>query len=265
MHHGPNFWHLLIALLALSLIFSAVERLFAANPGQPRWRSDVKTDIGYWFITALLTKPATQLIIGFSLMLAYHANVAELREMVTHRDTLVTHQPLWAQALEMVFLGDLIGYWTHRMFHSRRLWKFHAVHHCSIELDWLSAVRLHPINDWVSRAIAVITLFALGFGPLALAAYVPFLTFYAIMLHANVNWSFGPLGKFIASPVFHRWHHTSQEEGLDRNFAGLFSFIDRIFGTYYMPEGKVPQRFGLHNEQIPRNIWGQMIYPFRSS
>lgn len=263
MRHGPQFWHLLAALIALSLIFSAIERFFAANPGQPCWRSDIKTDIAYWFITSMLTKPLTQLLLGVSLMIVLHTTPAQLRELAQHRDTLVTHQPVWLQALEVIFLGDFIGYWTHRWFHGRRLWKFHAVHHCSRELDWLSAIRLHPVNEWLSRLIAVMVLFVLGFSAAGLAVYVPFLTFYAIMIHANVNWSFGRLSKYIASPVFHRWHHTSQEEGLDKNFAGLFSFIDRMFGTYYMPEGKVPQRFGLHEETIPQTIIGQMLYPFR--
>jgi sterol desaturase/sphingolipid hydroxylase (fatty acid hydroxylase superfamily) len=48
-----------------------------------------------------------------------------------------------------------------------------------------------------------------------LAAFVPFLTLYAILLHANVGWTFGPLRDVIASPVFHRWHHTSEDEGFD--------------------------------------------------
>ena len=66
------------------------------------------------------------------------------------------------------------------------------------------------------------------------AAYVPFLTVYALFLHANVGWSFGPLRYFIASPTFHRWHHTTQAEGLDTKFAGLFPFWDLLFGTFHM-------------------------------
>jgi sterol desaturase/sphingolipid hydroxylase (fatty acid hydroxylase superfamily) len=137
------------------------------------------------------------------------------------------------------------------------------VHHGSKELDWLSSVRLHPVNDVLSRLAAVVPILLLGFPPTILAGYVPFLTFYAILLHANLRWTFGPFRYVLASPGFHRWHHTSEEEGLDKNFAGLFPFIDLLFGTFYMPEGRQPERFGLTHEDVPDGLLGQLAYPFR--
>ena len=89
-------------------------------------------------------------------------------------------------------------------------------------MDWLSSVRLHPVNDAVARIVQVLPLYWMGFNGAALAAFVPFLTFYALLLHANVDWSVRPAALRVASPVFHRWHHTTEEEGLDTNFAGLF-------------------------------------------
>jgi sterol desaturase/sphingolipid hydroxylase (fatty acid hydroxylase superfamily) len=83
------------------------------------------------------------------------------------------------------------------------------------------------------------------------------------MVHANVSWGFGPLGRLVASPKFHRWHHTSEDEGLDKNFAGMFPVFDMIFGTYYMPKDRLPQKFGLKNQTIPGGFWAQMVYPFR--
>ena len=124
-------------------------------------------------------------------------------------------------------------------------------------------MRLHPVNDWVARWIQASALVVLGFTPAAVAAYVPFLTFYAIFVHANVSWGLGPLGWLVASPKFHRWHHTSEDEGLDKNFAGLFPLFDVVFGTYYMPNGRLPERFGLARESIPETILGQLAYPFR--
>ena len=52
-------------------------------------------------------------------------------------------------------------------------------------------------------------------------------------------------------------------EGVDKNFAIHFPWIDRIFGTYYFPEdGKWPDTYGLANEYIPRGFWAQAVYPF---
>ena len=96
-----------------------------------------------------------------------------------------------------------------------------------------------------------------------LAAFVPFLTLYALRLQANVSWTYGPLRFVLASPAFHRWHHTSEEEGLDKTFSGLFPFIDLAFGTFYMPAGRQPQRFGVLHGDVPDGLLVQLVYPFR--
>jgi sterol desaturase/sphingolipid hydroxylase (fatty acid hydroxylase superfamily) len=256
---------LFVALLALSAFFWLVESLFAANPRQPRLlrRRGFFTDLVYWFVTPLLTRTVSQIGLALILIVVYRDDIAGIRAMLLERDTLLARQPLWLQAIEMLVIGDLIGYWTHRWFHGRRLWKFHAIHHSSRDLDWLSAVRLHPVNDWVARWIQASTLVMLGFTPAAVAAYVPFLTFYAIFVHANVSWGLGSFGWLVASPKFHRWHHTSEDEGLDKNFAGLFPLFDVMFGTYYMPKGRLPERFGLARESVPETMLGQLAYPFR--
>lgn len=51
------------------------------------------------------------------------------------RHTWIMSLPKTVQVLMALVLGDLIGYWGHRLFHGRTLWKFHAVHHASVELD----------------------------------------------------------------------------------------------------------------------------------
>lgn len=258
---------LFVVLLVLSAFFWLVESLFAANPDQPRLlrRRGLATDLVYWFATPLITKSISQIGLVLILVLIYRTGPAHVRDLLAHRDTLLASQPLGLQGVEMLLIGDVIGYWTHRWFHGRRLWKYHAIHHSSTDLDWLSSVRLHPVNDWLSRWIQAAILLLLGFSPVAIAAYVPFLTFYAVFIHANVSWDFGRFGRLLASPRFHRWHHTSEEEGLDKNFAGLFPFIDRLFGTYYMPAGRLPREFGLKNQRIPASYLGQLLYPFRSA
>src|SRR6185436_10809142 len=120
-----------------------------------------------------------------------------------------------------------------------------------------------PVNDAVSKIVQVLPLYWMGFNGVALAAFVPVLTFYAILLHANLDWSYGPLRHVIASPVFHRWHHTSESEGLDTNFAGLFPFIDVAFGTFYMPPGRQPENFGIVGQVVPAGFFPQLLYPFR--
>jgi sterol desaturase/sphingolipid hydroxylase (fatty acid hydroxylase superfamily) len=101
----------------------------------------------------------------------------------------------------------------------------------------------------------------MGFSPLVFVILGPINVLFSSLVHANLNWTYGPFRYVIASPVFHRWHHTSQEEGRDKNFAPTFPFLDVIFGTFYMPKGKLPETFGV-DDPVPDDFIGQLKYPF---
>lgn len=255
---------LTIAFAALTLLFWVVEFFWPGVPKQRKLRRGFLSDTIYWFFTPLISKSVTQIAV-----LAVLAPTLYLLGRSLDSATVaagygpVLALPKWLQAVVILTVGDFFAYWSHRWFHGRRMWRFHAVHHSSQDLDWLSSVRLHPVNELVSRICQAVPFVVLGFSPLVLAAYVPFLTFYSIFIHANVSWTFGPLRYVVATPEFHRWHHTSEEEGLDKNFAGLLPFWDMVFGTFYMPRGVHPLKFGIQGDPVPDDFWGQMMYPFR--
>jgi sterol desaturase/sphingolipid hydroxylase (fatty acid hydroxylase superfamily) len=262
----PTLISLAVGLVVLSAVFWLIERWRPALPSQRRRPVDTRVDLTYWFFTPLVTRVMTRVAIGlvFVLIAAWQGlTLADLQQAFTTRQTWASSLPLWIQAPVILILADVLAYGTHRLFHAKWLWPFHAIHHSSKTVDWLSSVRLHPVNDAVARVAQVLPLYWMGFNAGALAAAVPFLTFYALLLHANLSWSYGPLRYVIASPVFHRWHHTSEEEGLDRNFAGLFPFIDLAFGTFYMPPGRQPQKFGIVGDVVPDGLIAQLAYPFR--
>jgi sterol desaturase/sphingolipid hydroxylase (fatty acid hydroxylase superfamily) len=83
-----------------------------------------------------------------------------------------------------------------------------------------------------------------------------------VYIHANVNHRWPYLRWFIATPEFHHWHHTSDEEGIDKNFAVFLAFIDVMFGTAHMPS-YWPKRYGTTKFQPPETYLGQLSYPFR--
>jgi sterol desaturase/sphingolipid hydroxylase (fatty acid hydroxylase superfamily) len=266
MDTGPTIASLTMGLVVLSAVFWLLARWWLALPGQRRARVDTVTDVGYWFFTPLITKVTTRVALGvvFAIVAAAQGlTLEQLREAFPSRQTWASTLPPFVQIPLVLLLADVLAYWTHRVFHARRLWPFHAIHHSSRTVDWLSSVRLHPVNDAVARIVQVLPLYLLGFDGLLLAGIVPFLTFYALMLHANLAWTFGPFRYVLASPAFHRWHHTSEEEGLDKNFSGLFPFIDLAFDTFYMPPGRQPQRFGIVDDDVPAGLVGQLVYPFR--
>ena len=251
-----------IGLGLVGLLCFTLERLFPARPGYRLFRPRWGTDLTYAFLTPLVVRVLRRLVVGLALVpvalaIGYGLHV----ERLLGGFGPLARQPVWLQGLEMLVLADFIGYWEHRLFHGRVLWRIHAVHHSSKQLDWLAAFRVHPLNDIAGGIFRALPLVLLGFTPTVLAGVLPLLTLHAIFLHANVPWRFGPLRFVISSPAFHRWHHTAEEEGRDKNFAGLLPVWDLLFGTFYMPD-RQPERFGV-TDQVPGSYLGQLLWPFR--
>ena len=266
MKPDQTFLGVLITLIALSVIFFVVERIAGRgrNREQPVFRRGWFTDVVYWFATILLTKPFTRLLIFLPLSVLLLTQVTSLEALKLGAYTgygPLSRQPVWLQAIQIYLLVDLCGYWTHRLFHGGNWWPFHAVHHSSEDLDWLGSLRVHPVNDLVNKLAQASPVLLMGYNPTVTLSTAPVLTFYAIFIHANVNWDFGPLRCVIATPVFHRWHHSRDCEAWDKNFAGLLPFWDILFGTYYMPKDRYPENFGIC-EPMPKGYLGQLVEPF---
>lgn len=266
MRANPTFFSVLLGLLFLAAVFFIIERVVARGRNRPQaWmRRGWATDVVYAFVTVLITKPFVRLmlILPLSLLILAQVTSVEGLKLGTYQGYgPLSRQPLWLQALQVYLLVDFMGYWTHRLFHRGRWWPFHAVHHSSEDLDWLGSLRVHPVNDLVNKLAQATPVLLLGYNPTVTLSTAPILTLYAIFLHANVNWDFGPLRGVIASPVFHRWHHSREREAWDKNFAGLLPLWDRLFGTYYMPRGRHPENFGIC-EPMPSGYLGQLWEPF---
>lgn len=254
-----------IVMVVLALGFGALERRWPSVRRSHR-RRGLLTDLLY-AATAPVVSQVTSIVafvvvvIGLALVVGAPLGIDGFLALAD-RQTWFSEQALGLQIVLVLATGDLVGYWVHRAFHRGAMWRFHAVHHSAKDLDWLASVRVHPVNDVVQRALQAIPLLVLGFDPRVVGVYVPVIALYALLLHANVRWTFGPLRYLIASPAFHRWHHTSEEVGLDKNFAGLFPIWDLVFGTYYLPRDRAPREFGVRDD-IPDGFLGQMIWPFR--
>ena len=264
MKNDPTILSVLIGLFVLSFVFFVIERLVGRGRKQAIIRKGWWTDVLYWIFTPLVTKQTTKLLViipALVLVLTHVTSVDALKAGAYRGFGPLSRLPLWLQAVMIFVQADFIGYWSHRLFHGRHFWPFHAVHHSSEELDWLGSVRVHPVNDFVSKLAQVTPLLLMGYNVFATLSAATFFTLYAIFLHANVNWDFGPLRNVIASPAFHRWHHSKDKAAWDKNFAGLLPFWDILFGTYYMPKGRWPENFGIY-EPMPKSFFGQLWEPF---
>jgi WD40 repeat protein/sterol desaturase/sphingolipid hydroxylase (fatty acid hydroxylase superfamily) len=242
----------------LALAFGILVPLMPCNPGMYWWKDlrAVATDVLYWFVVPLFLR--------FGRLLLLVAGVRLLWGSAEPQFLPVRDLPLWLQCGLVLLVQDVLLYWGHRAFHTRWAWPFHAVHHSPEVLDWTSTQRFHPLNNLLTFGLADVAVLLLGFSPATLAVLTPFNVIYSALVHANLNWTFGPLRYVFASPVFHRWHHTTQAEGLDKNFAPTFPFLDLLFGTFYMPPGRLPEQFGSGEPDFPKGFWGQFLRPFRT-
>ena len=143
--------------------------------------------------------------------------------------------------LAAVFVGaELAGYWAHRTMHRVPwLWKFHHVHHAPARVQWLDAWRQHPIDFVIHGVVVGLPGALLGASLSDLAAVVLLRKTYTTFLHANVHWQLRALTRWIATPAWHNLHHSHDPRHYDRNFAGMFPVLDRLFGTHAaVPTGR---------------------------
>ncbi len=251
-------WAYSLAWLAgFAVLFLVLTRFSPCNPGRNWWmdRRAAVTDVFYWLLLPLLTQFGRVGLLVLGVLLLYRNDPPV--------EFVARELPLWVQCLAILFVQDVLMYWIHRLFHTRVGWKFHAVHHSPEVLDWTSTQRFHPVNAILEFALADAVILLMGFSPLALAILGPINLAYSVMVHANLNWTFGPFQYLLASPVFHRWHHTSADEGMDRNFAPTFPFLDLLWGTFYMPAHVRPEIYGVARSDVPTGFFAQMAYPFR--
>jgi sterol desaturase/sphingolipid hydroxylase (fatty acid hydroxylase superfamily) len=243
------------ALLVLAAVFIPLERLFALHPEQRIFRKGWRTDLVHFFANSFIT-------MALFTVAAIMITIAMRGLIRPEFHALVASQPRWLQFLEAVLVADLSFYCAHRMAHTIPwLWRFHAVHHSSEQMDWLAAARLHPIDQVWNRVVVLVPLFLLGFKKEVFGAYLAFSQLQAIFIHANVRFTFGPLRWLFATPEFHHWHHSNDAEAINKNFAGQLPMWDWIFGSLHLPRGGRPQTYGI-SETMPDGYVKQMMFPF---
>lgn len=250
---------LTIWLAILVAVFVPLERFFALRPAKV-WRAQIGVDLGWYFINALTTASIVALPIAALARVLHGVDPYGLY-------TAIGAWPLWLKLLAALLVNDVGAYWVHRwQHHNRFLWRFHAVHHSAKQVDWLVNTRAHPIDLVTERLGGLVPVYLCGLGsptggefqPVA-ALVMIFGTLWTFFIHANVWWRLGPLEWLISTPAFHHWHHTNDAHR-DRNFAAIFPWLDRLFGTNYLPKN-FPPVYGI-DAPMAETLLGQFVDPF---
>ena len=241
-----------VVLFALALIVkgrSVFAEMRAAVP-------ESRTNLTLYAVDLLVVTP---LIILPGLVLIERLMNGAGLQLLAPEDWLVI--PAAATGFAALFLGDMIGYFRHRMEHWSFLWPAHAVHHSDTRMTWLTLMRLHPVNRATTAFFDAAVLALFGFPAWAIVFLSLVRHIYGAFIHMNLDWTFGPMGRLFVSPAMHRWHHVLDGPGVGMNFATIFSVYDQVWGTYYVP-GPCKVDLGVQ-EDMGTGAGGQLWHPFK--
>lgn len=233
------------------LLFTGLELLrpIVASPNLwPRVVRSAQTDVLHFVVNPILAYPAAVGALSF---------IASIVDRVTPAMTadLIDAVPLLLRVALAVLCADLLGYGAHRLFHAWPvLYRFHALHHSSPTLDWLATGRHHPVDQLALMIAASLPLIVLRISPASITALLVLFRLHSVLVHANVALPASPLRHLLAGPRYHRVHHA--QDGPAANFATLFPFVDRLFGTYREPTHDA--RFGT-DHPIAENYMDQIL------
>jgi len=257
-----------ILVVVVAALFLA-ERRWPASPRPLLARAHV-VDAGYFLLFAVVVVPLLTLVqTGFAAEVEKHS-----------RFLLVGHLPLVPQVAvaAAILVGiDAMNWAAHVANHrSASLWRLHALHHSQEDMSVFTTFRTHPLvhASYLGALIPALILSASGTVPTgALIVYGCLVT----LPHANLRWSFGPLGRVLVSPAYHRLHHasTSIDSRGTVNFGFVLVFWDQLAGRALFPIGGPPVATGISGRPVPieqqsgsgvgsvRVVLAQLGQPFR--
>ena len=262
-------WAELAAPVLVTLVVAAgvCERIWPAEPRPVLARGHVQ-DACYLALHAIVVIPLmTLLSVGSAALIGSYAGWIELHP--------AQHWPGWLLIPLAATAMDAANWLAHFADHRLGfLWRFHALHHSQEELSVLTSFRAHPLMHTTGFVLATVPVVALMPGrpiaPVLITIYVCIGT----LQHANLRWTFGPAGRVIVSPAYHRLHHAREDQSL--NLGVVLTIWDVLAGRARFPaRGDAVGRTGLDGRPVPIEqgsaaapgpllLAGQLIEPFQA-
>jgi sterol desaturase/sphingolipid hydroxylase (fatty acid hydroxylase superfamily) len=230
-------------LVALVVATGICERIWPAERRPVLARGHVQ-DACYLVLHAIVVIPLmTLLSVGAAALIGGHAHWIELRP--------AEHWPGWLLVPLTIVAMDAANWLAHYADHRLDpLWRFHALHHSQEELSVLTSFRAHPLMHTTGFLLATIPVVVLmparPIAPVLITIYVCIGT----LQHANLRWTFGPLGRVIVSPAYHRLHHAPDTQ--DVNLGVVLTIWDVLAGLARFPSRtESAGRTGLDGRPVP--------------
>lgn len=174
---------------------------------------------------------------------------------------IVHVQNSWLTYLIAFVALDFSGYWIHRIQHEYNFfWNNHIIHHSSEEFNLACALR-QSIAGFVKLFVVFLLPAALlGVPEKVIAIVAPLHLFAQFWYHTQHINKMGVLEKIIVTPSHHRVHHAINKEYLDKNYAQIFIWWDKWFGTYQAELKEVPPVYGITR---PAQTWNPIKINFQ--
>ncbi|MGE0765259.1 MAG: sterol desaturase family protein [Hyphomicrobiaceae bacterium] len=236
---------LVFLLLPLRLVgLSLIERYSPAH--ESRFREQILFDLAAMLFYVAITYP-----------IAEHA--VRLIGVSAPIPSTINSLPYAVRILLYLIVADFGHYWLHRLMHHPLLWPVHRWHHSPTHMSWSAGAR-ESIPDAIIVNLAYMFAWPLlgHVGPTTAGLLLIFVMFKNDWMHLNVNWRLPWLEWLIVTPRYHHIHHSDDQRHHSKNLAILFSFWDRLFGTYIDPDRIDSKlRFGTGEKvSTPRMIIG---------
>jgi sterol desaturase/sphingolipid hydroxylase (fatty acid hydroxylase superfamily) len=255
-------------LVALVIVTGICERAWPAERRAVLARGHVQ-DACFVALHAIVVIPLmTLLSVGAAALIGGHASWIELRAARDLPGWLIV--PLTVVAMDGA--NWLAHYADHRLDF---LWRFHALHHSQEELSVLTSFRAHPLMHTTGFLLAAVPVAILmptrPIAPVVITVYVCVGT----LQHANLRWTFGPVGRVVVSPAYHRLHHAPDIQRA--NLGVVLTIWDVLAGRARFPARRqAAGPTGLAGRPVPVEqdacaasalvlMAGQLIEPFTAA
>jgi sterol desaturase/sphingolipid hydroxylase (fatty acid hydroxylase superfamily) len=215
-----------IGLLVLAAVFCEQRWPAEAQPTLSRGRLQ---DLVWTAVHVVVVVPLMTLLgVGFAIVLGDHISWLD--------GSWTTAWPTWVLVPVTLVAMDAANWLAHFADHKiPPLWRLHTIHHSQEELSVLTSFRAHPLMHTTGFFVSTLAALAMigdrSLAPALITGYVCLGT----LPHANVGWTFGPLGKVIVSPAYHRRHHSAEGEH-DVNLAVVLPVWDMLAGRARFPD-----------------------------
>lgn len=175
----------------------------------------------------------------------------------------------WAMELALtILLIDGLTYVMHRLFHEVPfLWLFHRMHHSDTQMDVTTGARFHIGEHIISTTVRAAFYAICAINMPNIIIYETFFLANVLFHHANIGIT-ERVDKiyriFFTSPNMHKVHHSNIQPETDSNYTSLFSFWDRLFGTYKIVENPKRIEYGIIGLEEEQSISAMLLTPFKN-